>query len=140
MKKVVFNDKRVFEITQSEFEEAYIEWKKKKEFFCKRLDAIITPFYMYVCPLYDESVFERRILPNRPKQTMAYSKERRELWVVDNWPYEKLLKSITGEETFEGLIPKLISLRDVPEDQLVIMDKALTEDDFLDRRLPGYQK
>lgn len=135
MKKVVFSDKRSFVITQSEFEEAYIEWKKKKEFFCKRLDSLIPPFYLYVCPLHENLEWEHRVMPKAEDTPLAYSKKRKQIWYVEGQPYEKLLKSITGEETFEGVFPKRLEIVEPVDEKIeAILKKTMLIDDFIDMK------
>jgi len=125
--------KKRFVITNSEFVEAYKEWQSGREYLCGRLDAVLTKMYIYVAPLYENTDWEQRVLTEDESIAMAYSKKKKQVWYVKGWPYEKLLKSIAGEETFEGCIPKRMEILDPVDERIEkIIGKTMLIDDFLD--------
>ena len=109
MKKIVYPDRRVFVITDSEFAQAYSEWKTGGEYFCDRIDSILTKKYHYIEPEFDDTEFEHRVgEANGEVIHFAYNKKNKELWYAAGWEYGKLLDSVTGQDSFSGLIPKKV--------------------------------
>lgn len=135
MKKVVFPDKKQFILTNREFAEAYVGWHNDGEYLCGRLDSIITKYYSYTAPLYDNTDWAHLVLPEDTSLTLAYNKEKNEIQYVVGWPFEKLLNSITGGETYAGCIPKKMEIEDPIEDKIkLILAKTMSIDDYIDMK------
>ena len=129
MKKVVYGDRKQFIITQKEFTEAYPEWKKGNDYFCERIDSVLSKFYSYISPEFDKPEWEHRVgVAGEKRLDFAYNKEKKELWYAENWDYSKLLDSVTGEKTYEGLIPRKV------EDFKHVFEVTKSIDDYLDKK------
>ena len=138
MKKVVYYDNKEFLITQSEFLEAYPAWKRGDDYFCPRIDSVLTKFYTYIAPLNDHPDWQQRVYRKDNKVCLAYNKEKKEFWYAENWPpdrFEGLLKSLTSNVSYEGLIPRKLEIIEPIDEKIEkLLEATMTLDDYLDMK------
>lgn len=110
MKKIIYPDRRTIVITDKEFLQAYADWKAGGEYFCDRLGSVLTKKYHYIEPEFDEPDFEHRIGTSGENELhFAYNTKTKELWYAAGWGYDKLLESVTGKNSYSGLIPRKVT-------------------------------
>ena len=130
MKKIVYPDRRTIIITDKEFGQAYANWKVGEEYFCDRLGSVLTKKYHYIEPEFEDDNFEHRIgVTGKTEVHFVFDKKNKNLWYAPSWEYFKILESVTGKNTYEGLIPKKVVDN---FDKVFSATKSI--DDYLDKK------
>ncbi len=137
MTLVVYNDKQKFVLTKSEKVEARKFWARRENYFCKRIDSSLSPFYLYFYPLYKMiDRFDLRVYDKNIKHLIFVDLKNREIW--NNFGLDdcdKVVESIVGDKKYNGIIPnKVCDLENNPVVYEEIIKKSITIDDFLDHK------
>lgn len=65
MKEVYYSEKKTFLLTNAEFHKAKIVWNRGENFFCSRLDALLTRNYKWVDTPEEDKGYEVFVYPSQ---------------------------------------------------------------------------
>ncbi len=136
MKIIAYNDKKTFLLTDKEASEALACWETKRSYFCDRTGESLNPFCSYVSNLPDHERFEQRVVEKDGKAAFfAYDKEKKEWWHLNGWPYDKVVSSLVGRQTYAGLLPKKIEFKgDKEKNNRELLAGTKSYDEYLDAK------
>ena len=98
MKEIFYDDKHIFLLTNEEFMKAVKAWDEKKDFWCIRLEAMMTRRFRYAGTPREELGFEVFVLRTKNGLKKIYKK---------NEKYYQLLRYTDAKDCVYSPLPKI---------------------------------
>jgi len=88
MKEVVYSDKRSFLLTNEEFKNAMLSWNQKNNYWCQRIEKLLSPFVLHAGTPDYEVGKKIYMLPLIDKDKVV---KLREVFIAENGKYYEIL-------------------------------------------------